>query len=92
MFALLRTGHHVLLDLLGPRDDRGTPLATAEDGPLVTRTGTLTGEHAPWAEITAALIRPDGHVAWATEEHDSEKHAAVTREALDRAGLTGTNC
>ncbi|WP_327097787.1 hypothetical protein [Streptomyces sp. W16] len=29
-------------------------------------------------------------MAWATEEDDPEKLAAVTRGALDRAGLTGT--
>ncbi|MFF5306048.1 FAD-dependent monooxygenase [Streptomyces sp. NPDC013161] len=91
VFALLRTGHHVLLDLRGPHDDRATPLATAEDGPLATRTGTLTGDHAPWAEVTAALIRPDGHVAWATEENDPGKLTTATRDALDRAGLTGAD-
>ncbi|WP_019055280.1 FAD-dependent monooxygenase [Streptomyces prunicolor] len=103
VFALLRTGRYVLLDLRGlrdDRDDRGTSLATAEDGtlvgslagPFVTRTGTLTGDHAPWAHVSAALIRPDGHVAWATEEDDPGKLAAVTRGALDRAALTGADC
>lgn len=43
------------------------------------------------ADVSAALIRPDGHVAWATEEADPGKLAAVTREALDRAALTGAD-
>ena len=30
--------------------------------------GTPDGDRPAWRDVTAALIRPDGHVAWAIEE------------------------
>lgn len=68
LFGLLRTGRHVLLDLAG-----GTRPA---EGVTLHR-GPLSVPHAHWAGVTAALIRPDGHVAWASDDPDADPRPAV---------------
>lgn len=65
LFELLRPDAHLLLDL--------TPDGTL-DRPthgLAVRTGPLDRPPAAWRELRAALIRPDGHVAWAAEREDT---------------------
>ncbi|MFJ2598172.1 aromatic-ring hydroxylase C-terminal domain-containing protein [Streptomyces erythrochromogenes] len=68
LFALLRTGHHVLLDLSG-----GTPPAEG----VTHHRGPLSVPHADRAGVAASLIRPDGHVAWADDAPDADPRAAV---------------
>ncbi|MFD5511473.1 FAD-dependent monooxygenase [Streptomyces sp. NPDC127051] len=63
LFALLRTDAHVLL-ALAPE----CGLAALERPGLVVHKAALHRSPAAWAQVTAALIRPDGHVARATEE------------------------
>ncbi|MFD9735067.1 FAD-dependent monooxygenase [Umezawaea sp. NPDC059074] len=57
LFDLLRHARHVLVGV-GDVDD-------------AVPAGPLLNPPAEWAGVTAALIRPDGHVAWATEEAES---------------------
>ncbi|MER5266083.1 FAD-dependent monooxygenase [Actinosynnema sp. NPDC002837] len=51
LFTLLHPGRPVLLDFTG--------------GDLAGRPVALTGDRPAWAAVRTALIRPDGHVAWA---------------------------
>ena len=57
LFDLLRPARHVHVGV-GETDD-------------AVPAGPLLSPPAEWAGVTSALIRPDGHVAWATEEADS---------------------
>ncbi|MEU2226750.1 MULTISPECIES: FAD-dependent monooxygenase [unclassified Streptomyces] len=68
ILPMLRDGRAVLLDMCG----------TAATGPAAERAAAVgvpvrpsrlsaTGGRA-WAGVTAALLRPDGHVGWATEQ------------------------
>ncbi|MEU4659885.1 FAD-dependent monooxygenase [Streptomyces sp. NPDC023723] len=60
LFGLLRPDAYLLLDLTAG----GTLGGLARPG-LAVHAGTLDQPPAGWAEVRAALIRPDGHVAWA---------------------------
>ncbi|MFE6940869.1 aromatic-ring hydroxylase C-terminal domain-containing protein [Streptomyces chartreusis] len=65
LFELLRPDAHLLLDL--------TPDGTL-DRPtqgLAVHAGPLDRPPAAWRELRAALIRPDGHVAWAAQRDDT---------------------
>ena len=65
-FALLRPGRHVLLDFAhGTAASAVASLLQEFDGEprVVIGSGTLAEPRADWSEVTAALIRPDGHVA-----------------------------
>ncbi|MFD0269333.1 FAD-dependent monooxygenase [Streptomyces sp. NPDC127106] len=80
LFALLRADAHLLL-LLSGGDRPSTP-----DRPgLVVRTGALHRPPAAWADVRAALIRPDGHVAWIGTEGNDADLAAAAQEALAAA-------
>ncbi|XVV39385.1 hypothetical protein ACQPXT_05360 [Streptomyces sp. CA-100214] len=63
MFALLRPDAYLLLDLTAD----GALGGLARPG-LVVHAGRLDEPPAAWREVRAALIRPDGHVAWAGTE------------------------
>lgn len=78
LFELLRGGRHVLLDLSGAADEpdadvewHSAPLAPSENRP-------------DWAAVSAALIRPDGHVAWAGDE-PADTIAALRRSLYPTA-------
>ncbi|MGP3690334.1 aromatic-ring hydroxylase C-terminal domain-containing protein [Streptomyces sp. IBSNAI002] len=78
MLSLLRPDAHLLLDLtaagtLGVRLPR--------PGPAV-HTAAPTALPAAWSGVRAALIRPDGHVAWAGADQDDDKPAAAANEAV----------
>ncbi len=69
LFELLRGGGRVLLDLTGGAA-AGLPGRTPD---TVVHTAPLAPhDRDTWRRVTAALIRPDGHVAWAAEETDPE--------------------
>ncbi|MFF7189056.1 FAD-dependent monooxygenase [Streptomyces sp. NPDC008222] len=71
LFALLRPGRHVLLDLTG-RDVLDEPChRVAPDE-----------RRAEWPGVRAALVRPDGHVAWASDETDDRALGDQAREAV----------
>ncbi|MEU7146130.1 FAD-dependent monooxygenase [Nocardia sp. NPDC046473] len=74
LFSRLRPDSYLLLDLTtGVLADQTRP-------GLVMHTATLDQPPAAWATVQAALIRPDGHVAWVgIDEHDTALSAAVDR-------------
>jgi 2-polyprenyl-6-methoxyphenol hydroxylase-like FAD-dependent oxidoreductase len=64
LFSLLRPGRPLLLDLAGD-----LPAEPSAPG-AVRHTGALVRPPSAWSGVRAALIRPDGHVAWARTERD----------------------
>ncbi|MFD8793055.1 FAD-dependent monooxygenase [Streptomyces vinaceus] len=76
LFGLLRPDAYLLLDLTGTGTDAVFG-GRARPG-LTVHAGTLHRAPAGWEGVSAALIRPDGHVAWAGEETDG---AALSRAA-----------
>ncbi|WP_328843382.1 FAD-dependent monooxygenase [Streptomyces sp. NBC_00258] len=74
LFSRLRPDSYLLLDLTaGVLADRTRP-------GLVVDTATLDQPPSAWATVRAALIRPDGHVAWAgIDEADTALSAAADR-------------
>ncbi|MFF7607649.1 FAD-dependent monooxygenase [Streptomyces parvulus] len=66
LFALLRPDAYLLLDLTAD----GALGGLARPG-LAVHAGRLDEPPAAWREVRAALIRPDGHVAWAGTEQDT---------------------
>lgn len=76
LFALLRSGRHVLLDFTGTPAPPYTPR-------VLTHTAPGPDPRPAWSTVRAALVRPDGHVAWASEQREAEAlraeaHAAVS--------------
>lgn len=65
LFALLRADGYLLLDLTGGPDRPFHHLARTG---LRVRTGTPRALPADWSGVRAALVRPDGHIAWAGED------------------------
>ncbi|MGW4237288.1 FAD-dependent monooxygenase [Streptomyces sp. NPDC004749] len=72
LFTLLYAGRHVLLDLTGEAGDAlaapsgpssGLPVPA---GRTVVHRAPLARPHPGWSGVRSALVRPDGHVAWAT--------------------------
>ncbi|ATL32585.1 FAD-dependent monooxygenase [Streptomyces formicae] len=69
LFALLRADGYLLLDLTGSPD---RPLHHLTGPGLRVHTSTPRLLPADWSGMRAALVRPDGHVAWASaESHDA---------------------
>jgi 2-polyprenyl-6-methoxyphenol hydroxylase-like FAD-dependent oxidoreductase len=68
VFAALRAGGFLLLDVAGGVPDHGAlPVRRVE--PLERRPD--------WSEVGAVLVRPDGHVGWAGEASDAPDAAAA---------------
>ncbi|MEV7598990.1 FAD-dependent monooxygenase [Kitasatospora sp. NPDC089797] len=80
LFTLLRPGHPVLLDLTG-----STRLDHLAGPGLTLHSAPLTRPHPAWDTATAALVRPDGHLAWRTDTTDGLGDAAAA--ALAASGL-----
>ncbi|MFJ5222164.1 FAD-dependent monooxygenase [Streptomyces sp. NPDC088400] len=86
LFGLLNDGRHVLLDLTGTLTGAagGRPLVLAPD--ITVHSAPLSeppaGPRPEWSGVRAALIRPDGHVAWASEEHDDDALVTAVRTAV----------
>ncbi|MFD9596420.1 hypothetical protein ACFWA9_27255 [Kitasatospora sp. NPDC059973] len=80
LFALLDPTAYLLLDLTpdGALGDRARP-------GLAVRSAVLDGPPAAWAGVRAALVRPDGHVAWAGTDRDDAELSAALDEALATA-------
>lgn len=77
--VLLRAQRFVLLDLTG---QNGFALLATDDLPVVSVTAIASRRIGNTAGICAALVRPDGYVAWATDTNATAKDAAA---ALARA-------
>ena len=71
LFGALRADSYVLLDLTA----EGTPADRARQR-VAVHGGAPDRTRPAWADVRAALIRPDGHVAWAWTEQDDIKLAA----------------
>ncbi|MER6910459.1 FAD-dependent monooxygenase [Streptomyces sp. NPDC000594] len=80
LFALLRADAYLLLDLT----THGALAAHGEER-ITVRGGAL--DHVPhgWEDVRAALIRPDGHIAWAGTEQDDTELRALVDDALAAA-------
>ncbi|MFJ8863376.1 FAD-dependent monooxygenase [Streptomyces sp. NPDC102451] len=78
LFALLRTGRHVLLHFTGTPAPPSAPYA-------ITHTAPGPDPRPAWSAVRAALIRPDGHVAWASEQPGAEALRAETHAAVSAA-------
>ncbi|MER5460144.1 FAD-dependent monooxygenase [Streptomyces sp. NPDC002668] len=70
LFTLLHSGRHVLLDLTGKDGPALEQLARNAAPGLTVHSAPLSEPHAGWSGVTAALIRPDGHVSRAVDERD----------------------
>jgi 2-polyprenyl-6-methoxyphenol hydroxylase-like FAD-dependent oxidoreductase len=82
LFDLLRGGRYLLLDL---RAEESLPWALEPDIPVVVHRGCLATAVPEWLPVRAALIRPDGHVAWASERANTSALAAELSGALGAA-------
>lgn len=80
LFARLRADAYLFLDLTGGRLSEH---ATAQR--IAVHTTTLAHPPTAWAEVRAALIRPDGHVAWAGTERDDATLSTTAGEAIAAA-------
>ncbi|WP_246040749.1 FAD-dependent oxidoreductase [Streptomyces cadmiisoli] len=86
LFALLRPGQHVLLDLTGGKVAQSMERATPGRHFGVWYADSLAEERADWKDVRAVLVRPDGHVAWASGETGDERLADAAATALAAAG------
>lgn len=78
LFRLLHNGKPALLNLSGAPLPEATPLAATLG---IDTHAVTTG----WEDVTAALVRPDGYVWWATS--DTTDADAVTHQALHGLGV-----
>lgn len=76
VYALLHPGRPVLLDTTGSL----SAVAAGDRDVLVHKAEIVPARRIDWERTTALLIRPDGHVAWATDSADAFEEA--TTEAL----------
>ena len=81
LFSLLSSGRHVLLDLTGQASPDAASGAVAQTRLIVQRAG-LAPTGTAWDGLTAALIRPDGYVAWASDEQDLHELRAQMNDEL----------
>ncbi|GAA0411108.1 monooxygenase [Microbispora corallina] len=85
LFGLLVPGGYVLLDFAGPAS--AVAGGTAAPPGLTVRQDRPVESRADWRPVRAALIRPDGHVAWASEtDGDTLRSAAATALAAAVGG------
>ncbi|MFK8847990.1 monooxygenase [Streptomyces sp. Ac-502] len=83
VYELLPAGRYVHLDLAGDAPDLAATV-TAGWGSRVTPVTVTTRDTHPHLDgVTEILVRPDGHVAWATRTTDlgtrhTERHKALT--------------
>jgi hypothetical protein len=85
LFALLRRGHRVLLNLSGGAAEVARACGEAEMD-VVMHADALAEDRADWNDVRAALIRPDGHVSWAATEPADEALAKAATSALAAIG------
>ncbi|WP_329587783.1 FAD-dependent monooxygenase [Kitasatospora sp. NBC_01250] len=94
LFGLLRPGRFVLLDLTGRLGgDLAPPAPLAA---LAHRTGPGLDVHsappvegrAHWPGVSAALVRPDGHLAWLSRETDPQALLTAARHAVAATVVT----
>jgi 2-polyprenyl-6-methoxyphenol hydroxylase-like FAD-dependent oxidoreductase len=87
LFGRLAAGRFVLVGV--SPDDLAAHL---EPGlrPAVTATAAgFAAGRAPWDRLSAALVRPDGHLAWAVDHQAGSTEAAGVAVAFATAGMAG---
>ena len=88
LFALLAGGRFQLIALAGGH--AGLAALGRHARPGVDLVGAeLTRAQEPWSQLSALLVRPDGHAAWVSDERDGERLAAQIRSALADWGVEG---
>ncbi|MFH8404437.1 monooxygenase [Streptomyces sp. NPDC018019] len=83
VYELLPAGRFVHLDLAGDAPDLEADVTPGWGGRVTAVTVTGRDAHADLDGVTEILVRPDGHVAWATRStglraRRAERHAALT--------------
>lgn len=82
LFGLLTPSRYLLLDLAG----EGALNSLADEGPAQTRpmvhSSAPTQSREAWTSVRGALIRPDGHVAWASDETNRGAFLSAAQAAL----------
>ncbi len=68
LFGVLRHGRPVLLNFAGPAPEPAAGRASSLGITTCSGAGPGKSGGSAWSEVTAAIIRPDGHVWWATDE------------------------
>ncbi|MGW0462850.1 FAD-dependent monooxygenase [Streptomyces tendae] len=87
LFGLLRDAHPVLIDFA--RADGFHADGLSVDGNDRSRLNRyrcprpIEQSRAAWAGVSAALIRPDGYVAWASHETDADALRVEAADAVD---------
>jgi len=76
IFGLLPAAKFVLLNLAPAAPAQADYAPASYSGRLDVVTAELAGDHPGWAGLRAILIRPDGHIAWATRADDPPPLAA----------------
>lgn len=79
LFGLLEQGCYVMLDLSGHDDDG---MACSGSWRAVWCRSSLGVRSEGWERVTAVLIRPDGYIAWASNEQDATRLRAAIRQIL----------
>ncbi|MFJ4842502.1 FAD-dependent monooxygenase [Streptomyces sp. NPDC088746] len=83
LFTLLRTGRHILLHFTGTPAPDSIPH-------VITHTAAEPDSRPAWSTVRAALIRPDGHIAWASEQPEAEALRAEAQAAAATTHRRGT--
>jgi bifunctional hydroxylase/dehydrase len=78
-FELLHTARGVLLDLADSAALRAAAAPWSDRVDVVTVTPQELSDDSPLLHTAAALIRPDGYVAWAVHDTDQDPTAALSR-------------
>ncbi|MGW2013581.1 FAD-dependent monooxygenase [Streptomyces sp. NPDC001927] len=81
LLSLLRPDAHLLLDLTAG----GALAARSTEAEPAVHASTPDGLPAAWNGVRAALVRPDGHVAWVSSEPEDDRLAAAANEAVKAA-------
>lgn len=91
LYDLFHNGLFVLLEAAAPQEDAAAarngagPEGTAQDGPgngLPDQVRSVRYTHGAGIRLpAAALVRPDGYVAWASGEPDPRARARAARAA-----------
>lgn len=79
LFGLLEQGHYVMLEVSGHDNDE---LECPEGLKAVLYRSSLAVRSEGWEHVTAVLIRPDGYIAWASNEQDATRLRLAMRHAL----------
>jgi len=74
-FELLHAARGVLLDLCDDAELRRVASGWADRVDVVTAVPNLLADDSPLADTSAALVRPDGYVAWASHRGDDPASA-----------------